>query len=114
MTEEQRHQIKSALLQCAKENENRTYATFHIVVSSICRSAKERIEELEKQVEQMKNCTNCAYYKTRIDKCRECDYGSEWRFKRKDVIKEPANFPVVGEISEKEIAAFILGKIKKN
>mgnify|MGYP004537480881 FL=1 len=79
MTEEQRHQIKSALLQCAKENENGTYPTFHIVASSICRSAKERIEELEKQVEKMKNCANCAYYDS--DKCRECDYGSEWRLK---------------------------------
>lgn len=35
------------------------------------------------------------------------------RYKRKDVIKEPENFPVVGEISEKKIAEFILGKIKK-
>lgn len=79
MTEEQRHQIKSALIQCAEENENRTYPTFHIVVSSICRSAKERIEELEKQVERMKNCANCEYYDS--DKYRECDYGSEWRLK---------------------------------
>lgn len=47
MTDRQRREIKDALLQCAKENENRSYATFHIVVSSICRSTKERIEELE-------------------------------------------------------------------
>lgn len=59
MTDRQRHEIKDALLQCAKENENRSYATFHIVVSSICRSAKERIEELEQQVEKMRNCENC-------------------------------------------------------
>lgn len=59
MTEEQRHQIKNALLQCAEENENRNYPTFHIVVSSICRAAKERIEELEQQVKKMKCCGNC-------------------------------------------------------
>lgn len=62
MTDKQRREIKNALLQCAKENENRSYATFHIVVSSICRSAKERIEELEQQVEKMKNCDNCANF----------------------------------------------------
>lgn len=56
MTDRQRREIKDALLQCAKENENRNYATFHIVVSSICRSAKERIEELEQQVEKMNCC----------------------------------------------------------
>ena len=87
MTEEQRHQIKNALLQCAEENENRNYATFHIVVSSICRSAKERIEELEKQVEKMKNCVNCGSYIDYVSpdspdyKCRECEYGSKWRLK---------------------------------
>lgn len=36
MTDRERREIKDALLQCAKENENRNYATFHIVVSSIC------------------------------------------------------------------------------
>lgn len=34
-------------------------------------------------------------------------------YKRKDVIKEPENFPVVGEISEKELVELILGKIKE-
>ena len=58
MTDKERREIKAALLQCAKENENRNYSTFHIVVSSICRSAKERIEELEQQVEKMKCCVN--------------------------------------------------------
>lgn len=61
MTDKERREIKEALLQCAKENENRNYATSHIVVSSICRSAKERIEELEWQVEKMKCCENCKY-----------------------------------------------------
>ena len=36
------------------------------------------------------------------------------RYKRKDVIKEPKNFPVVGEIGEKDIVEFILGKVDVN
>ncbi len=55
MTDKERREIKDALLQCAKENENRAYTPFHSAVSSICRSAKERIEELEQQVEKMKS-----------------------------------------------------------
>lgn len=72
MTDRERREIKDALLQCAKENENRTYPTFYIVVSSICRSAKERIEELEKQVERMKNCANCCNYDG-----QDCDADNE-------------------------------------
>ena len=53
MTELQKRTIKSALLQCAKENENKTTPTFNIVISNVCKGAAERIEELEKQVESM-------------------------------------------------------------
>lgn len=49
MTETERNQIKGALLKCAKENENRPTFTGNIVVSSICKSAVERIQELEKE-----------------------------------------------------------------
>ena len=49
MTETERNQIKGALLKCANENENKPTFTGHIVVSSICKSAVERIEELEKE-----------------------------------------------------------------
>ena len=66
MTETERNQIKGALLKCAEENENKSTLTGYIVVSSLCKSAVERIEELEKenadlkeQVEQMKCCGNC-------------------------------------------------------
>ena len=52
MTETERYQIKGALLKCAKENENRPTFTGHIVVSSLCKSAVERIEELEKEAEE--------------------------------------------------------------
>ena len=50
MTETERNQIKGALLKCAKENENKSTLTGHIVVSSLCKSAVERIEELEKEL----------------------------------------------------------------
>lgn len=53
MTELQKRTIKSALLQCAKENENKATPTFNIVISNVCKGAAERIEELEKQVESM-------------------------------------------------------------
>ena len=83
MTDRQRHEIKDALLQCAKENENRNYATFHIVVSSICRSAKERIEEFEQQVEKMKCCNICKHYLKALEmEVLDLD---------KDELREPCN-----------------------
>jgi len=36
------------------------------------------------------------------------------RYNRKEVIKDSEHFPVVGEISEKDIVELILGKVKKN
>ena len=66
MTETERNQIKGALLKCAKENENKFTLTSHIVVSSLCRSAVERIEELEKENAELQekisvllSCKNC-------------------------------------------------------
>ena len=54
MIETERHQIKGALLKCAEENENKFTLTGHIVVSSLCRSAVERIEELERENAELK------------------------------------------------------------
>lgn len=54
MTETERNQIKGALLKCAEENENKFTLTGHIVVSSLCKSAVERIEELEEMLEKVK------------------------------------------------------------
>lgn len=54
MTETERSQIKGALLKCAEENENKFTLTGHIVVSSLCKSAVERIEELEEMLEKVK------------------------------------------------------------
>ena len=49
-----------------EENENKFTLTSHIVVSSLCRSAVERIEELEKENAELKekisvllSCQNC-------------------------------------------------------
>ena len=67
MTDEERYQIKGALIKCAKENENKPTFTGHIVVSSLCKSAVERITELEKenaeldcQMNRNKYCHSCA------------------------------------------------------
>ena len=62
MTETERYQIKSALLKCAKENENSPTFTGHIVISSLCKSAVERIEELEKEnaeLQEKLNISSC-------------------------------------------------------
>lgn len=55
MTETERSQIKGALLKCAEENENKFTLTGHIVVSSLCKSAVERIAELEKENAELRN-----------------------------------------------------------
>ena len=49
MTGDESRQLKAALLKCADENENKPTFTGNVVVSSICRAAMKRIEELERQ-----------------------------------------------------------------
>ena len=79
MTETERNQIKGALLKCAEENENKFTLTGHIVVSSLCKSAVERIEELEKenaeldcQMNRNKSCYSCA---NATDRCFRNEIG---------------------------------------
>lgn len=60
MTETERNQIKGALLKCAEENENKFTLTGHIVVSSLCKSAVERISELEEKISVLLSCKNCS------------------------------------------------------
>ena len=69
------NELKQGLLKCANENENRTYLTGQVIISSICKDAKNYIEELEKEKcellgilqkkdELIKNlicCANCKY-----------------------------------------------------
>lgn len=70
MNETQREQIKGALLKCAEENENKSTFTGYVVVSSVCKSAAERIEELEKQLEAEKKLNE--EIKVRFVKCNTC------------------------------------------
>ena len=53
MEERQRHQIKGALIKCADENEGKGTYTGYVVVSSVCRGAVERIEELENALKKI-------------------------------------------------------------
>lgn len=56
------NELKQGLLKCANENENKTYLTGQVIVSSICKDAKNTIERLEKENEQLK---------ARIEKMRQ-------------------------------------------
>lgn len=101
MTETERNQIKGALLKCAEENENKSTLTGHIVVSSLCKSAVERIEELEKENAELKeqvenrNCSNCRRNKTGCPNDGSCHNFSLWQpfinpelTKAKEIIKD--------------------------
>jgi hypothetical protein len=73
MEERQRHQIKGALLKCAEENEGKGTYTGQVVVSSLCKSAIERIEELEIALQRIAKTVpnsyeNCRYLpESRLD-----------------------------------------------
>ena len=54
MTDSERMQIKGVLLKCAEENKNKITPTCCVVVSSVCKSAVERITELEDLLEKVK------------------------------------------------------------
>ena len=49
------NELKQGLLKCANENENRTYLTGQVVISSLCKDAKNTIEELEAQLTEAKD-----------------------------------------------------------
>ena len=48
------NELKQGLLKCANENEDRTYLTGQVIISSICKDAKDTVEELEKENEQLR------------------------------------------------------------
>ena len=54
MTEEYIEQLKSALKECEKENENRPTFTCEVIVSSVCKSARECIAELEEENKRLR------------------------------------------------------------
>ena len=49
MNKTERKQIKSQLIKCAVENENKVTFTGFVIVSEVCRAAVKRIRELEKE-----------------------------------------------------------------
>ena len=54
MNDTERKRIKPQLLKCAKENENKGTFTGYVIVSSVCRAAVERIEELEETINKLR------------------------------------------------------------
>lgn len=48
------NELKQGLLQCANENEGIIYLAGQVDISSICKDAKNTIEKLEKENEQLK------------------------------------------------------------
>lgn len=48
------NELKQGLLKCANENKNRTYRIGQVIISSVCKDAKNTIEELEKENVQLK------------------------------------------------------------
>ena len=87
MTEEERYQIKGALIKCAKENENKPTFTGHIVVSSLCKSAVERIEELEKENAELKQYAK-ALEETDNTNILHCMKVNGKLYKAKEIIKD--------------------------
>ena len=87
MTETERCQIKGALLKCAKENENRPTFTGNIVVSSICKSAVERITELEKENAELKQYAK-ALEETDNTNILHCMKVNDKLYKAKEIIKD--------------------------
>lgn len=99
------NELKQGLLKCANENEDRTYLTGQVIISSICESAKRTIDDLEQeneqlrqeneqlqqkwlsseyekaklvsQIEKMKCCFNCDKPIKHLD-CGDCLNGSNW------------------------------------
>ena len=87
MTETERNQIKGALLKCTEENENKFTFTGHIVVSSLCKSAVERIEELEKENAELKQYAK-ALEETDNTNILHCMKVNGKLYKAKEIIKD--------------------------
>ena len=87
------NELKQGLLKCANENEDRTYLTGQVIISSICKDAKGTIEDLEKenkqlkqQIEKMKCCFNCDKPIKHLD-CGDCNNGSNWELAPERLIR---------------------------
>ena len=71
MNDIERKQIKPQLLKCAKENENKGTFTGYVIVSSVCRAAVERIEELEADIKLLEQ-RGSDILKELLDKNKRC------------------------------------------
>lgn len=71
MNNTERKRIKPQLLKCAKENENRGTFTGYVIVSSVCRAAVERIEELEADIKLLEQ-RGSDILKELLDKNKKC------------------------------------------
>lgn len=61
-------QLVHALRKCSDENRDKTTLTGSVVISSVCRSAADRISQLlavvqrqDKMIQKMRSCDNCKY-----------------------------------------------------
>lgn len=83
MEERKVRQIKGALLKCAEENRNKPTPTFNICVSALCTDAEQYIRELEAQLEQEKNLSQCRLdhneqLREIIEKIKKCANCNTW------------------------------------
>lgn len=60
-------QLVCALKKCSDENKDKTTLTGNVIISSVCRSAADRIIQLleavhsqDKMIKKMRSCCNCA------------------------------------------------------
>ena len=95
-------ELKQALLKCANENEDKTYLTGQVIISSICKDAKNTIGKLEKENEQLKAQIRKLekeneQLKAQIEKmecCANCYYWSDMDFRCKFHKKKISYFMV--------------------
>ena len=72
----------NALRKCAKEHENDTTYTGHIIVSNLCRDTANLLEALEQEPQTFKWCTDCREY----DQEKHCCH--RWSRVIKDTVEE--------------------------
>lgn len=78
------NELKQGLLKCANENEDRTYYTGQVIVSSICKSAKDTIEELEVQLTEAKDLISNLL---RVTYGEGWNYSLDWKVKAEQFLK---------------------------
>lgn len=82
------NELKQGLLKCANENEDRAYFTGQVIVSSICKSAKDTIEELEVQLTEAKDLVRNLL---RVTYGEGWNYSLDWKVKAEQFLKDLEN-----------------------